>query len=462
MTAPPVSVWTRVSSRFVRVAASLLAIAVGLVALAPPASAHRGDQSYVYLDVGETSLSGRVEFPVLDIRTVFGVDLVPLEGEQFDAAMKGVAPRLQEYAQTIISIGAGGETYPLVFDGVEALSEYPEEPDRNYIILPFTVDKDFTAVPRTLDVTFEPFFDEIQNRDALLLIANDWSAGVFENGEEVLQSFTPGNRTQAVGLDSGAWWKTVKASTRLGVDHIKTGPDHILFILVLLLPSVLLMGTTGWRAAPSFGSALWRIVKIATMFTVAHTITFSLAGLDILPLPPSKFVESIIAISIALAALHNLRPIARNKEWMIAFGFGLFHGMGFASLVEDLEVSRTTQLLSLLGRNIGIELGQVAVILLAFPTLYLLRRTTLYRPVFVGGSVLLAVVSVGWMIERVFEVDLGINGAVEPVLEFPRVVVYVAIITALAFAWFLRERKADRLLDVHQHPAAEVEFVGAS
>ena len=131
------------------------------------------------------------------------------------------------------------------------------------------------------------------------------------------------------------------------------------------------------------------------MFTVAHTITFSLAGLDILPLPPSRFVESVIAGSIAAAALHNLRPIAVNKEWLIAFLFGLFHGMGFASLVENLDVARSTQLVSLAGRNLGIELGQTAVVLLVFPALFMLRRTRYYRWFFFAASVFLTIVSVG-------------------------------------------------------------------
>jgi len=148
---------------------------------------------------------------------------------------------------------------------------------------------------------------------------------------------------------------------RLGVDHIRTGPDHILFVPVLLLPAVLVFNTI-WRPAENFGASLWRITRVVSMFTVAHTITFSLAGLDILPLPPSKFVEAIIAISIAAAAIHNLRPIAQNKEWLIAFAFGLFHGMGFAGLVDGLEVSQSTKLLSLLGRNLGIEIGQTVVV----------------------------------------------------------------------------------------------------
>jgi hypothetical protein len=452
-----------ISARYLRRGAGAFVLSLLVVlAVAQSAFAHRGDQSYVYLDVGEKSLGGRVEFPVNDVKAAFGIDLL-LSGDELIQALDEASPTLRAYAAQHFSIGLDGETWPVTFEGAEMLAWYPKEAQRNYVILPFRVDRKFDSVPRTFAVTFNPFFDEIENRDALLLIGNDWQSGVIDNGEGVFLRYTPGNDTQTVGLDSGAWWKTMGASVKLGVDHIKTGPDHILFIFVLLLPSVLMLGAAGWRAAPTFGSALWRILKIATMFTLAHTITFTLAGLGVLPLPPSKFVEAVIAISIAMAALHNLYPLTKNKEWAIAFGFGLFHGMGFASLVEDLDVSRKTQLISLLGRNVGIEIGQVAVIILAFPALFLLRRTSAYRGVFVVGSVLLSVVSVGWMIERVFEVELGINDFVDPLLDFPRALIPVAILTGLAGAWYVRERRAGRLTGVHEHvPTDPPELVGAS
>ncbi len=232
----------------------------------------------------------------------------------------------------------------------------------------------------------------------------------------------------------------------LGVNHIRTGPDHILFVLVLLLPSVLVFRGLERMPAESFGSALWRVLKIVTMFTIAHTITFSLAGLDLLPLPPSKFVEAVIAVSIAVAALHNLRPVFHDREWTIAFAFGLFHGMGFASLVGNLDTDRSTQILSLLGRNIGIELGQAFVVVATFPALFLLRRTKAYTGIVTVLSLLFAVVAIGWMIERLFEVELGVSDLVDPVVELPNALVYLAIITALAAAYHRFEDRAGRLV----------------
>ena len=345
---------------------------------------------------------------------------------------------------------------------VEPLADDPLEPNRNYIFVDFVVDVDFETVPRVLDVTFDPFFDDIDNRDGLLLIGNDVQAGVVDNAEEVFVRFTPDSRTQTVSLDDTSWTKNLTASIKLGVDHIKTGPDHILFIFVLLLPSVLVFGAMRWQPAASFTSALWRILKIASMFTLAHTITFTLAGLDLLPLPPSKVIEAVIALSIAAAAVHNLTPVLINKEWAIAFGFGLFHGMGFASLVGGLETSRSVQLISLLGRNIGIEIGQAIVILVAFPALFLLRRTKVYMPLFKVASVGLVIVSLGWMYERVFEHDLGINDAIAPWLDVQKAAIPLVLITALAFAYQWFEGTKGRLLPVFTDEASAIESTWAS
>ena len=138
--------------------------------------------------------------------------------------------------------------------------------------------------------------------------------------------------------------------------------------------------------------------------------------------------------------------MAPNREWLISFVFGLFHGMGFASLVSGLDVSRGTQLISLLGRNIGIEIGQAVVVVVLFPLLFLLRRLPLYRPIFVAGSIILAILALGWAIERSLEVDLGVDTLVDPVFVYPRIFVLVAIATAGAAALYLRQQRADALL----------------
>ncbi|MDY7105863.1 MAG: HupE/UreJ family protein [Actinomycetota bacterium] len=431
------------------VTSTVLGVLVSVAALlglaAAPAGAHTGDQAYLYLDVAENELAGRVELPYGDVRTVFGLSLEGTD-EEVLTELEANAAELHEYADAHLSIGAGGEDWPVEFDGVELLEA--EEEWTQYVVLPFEVDLDGGSTPRSLDVGFDPFFDEIDGRDALLLIANDWGAGVIDNTEEVLVAFDGDTRSRSVDLGDTSQWTNFTSSIELGVDHIRTGPDHIAFVLVLLLPSVLVFVAApgSWAPGRSFGQGLWRVLKIVTMFTVAHSITFSLAGLGLLPLPPSKLVESIIAVSIAAAALHNLRPVTPNREWLLAFGFGLFHGLGFASLVSGLDVSRETQLVSLLGRNVGIEIGQAIVILMTFPALFLVSRTRFYRPFFVAGSIVLAAIAIAWTIERVLEIELGISRFVDEAIAFPRSIATMVLATAIAAGLYWWEQRNGRLL----------------
>jgi hypothetical protein len=137
-----------------------------------------------------------------------------------------------------------------------------------------------------------------------------------------------------------------------------------------------------------------------TAFTVAHSITLSLAALGVIDLP-TRLVESVIAASIVVAALNNLRPLVTRRLWLVAFGFGLVHGFGFASVLADLGLPRDALVLALVGFNIGVELGQLAIVVLFLPLAFALRRTRFYRSwVMVGGSLVIALLALVWLVER--------------------------------------------------------------
>lgn len=438
---------SRVLAAVALVVASVAVFFVGSV------SAHNAEESYVYLDVTETTLSGRIDLPFVGLRESLGFELDPgADPADWEAELNSRYDDLVGYADAHFDV----EDYPLTFGDLEFLFEDSPDQEINFVIVPYEARVTSATVPRQLTVTFDPFFQDIADMNALVIVQNDWSAGVFDNGEaqnrDAVFTYDASSPTQVVDLGDTSWWKNFSSSIELGVDHIKTGPDHILFVLVLLLPSVLLFSGGSWKPSDNFGGSLWRVLKIVTMFTIAHSVTFTLAGLDLIPLPSSKVTESIIALSIAAAALHNLRPIFPNKEWLIAFTFGLFHGLGFASLVSGLEVDRSTQLISLLGRNVGIEIGQAVVILVCFGLLYLLRNTVVYRWVMLIGSSVLAVVALLWMIERIFETEvalgsLTLNNMVEKFTRFPRSVIVIAALTVVAAGIQLYERRNNRLVD---------------
>jgi hypothetical protein len=263
---------------------------------------------------------------------------------------------------------------------------------------------------------------------------------------DTLLRYTANNTTQTVDLGDTSFWSGVTGVIALGVEHIRIGTDHILFIVALVLPSVLVFGRApGWQPSPSFAASLWRVLKIMSMFTVAHTITLTLGGLGIIELP-SALVETVIAVSIILAALHNLRPVLVNREWLIAFGFGLVHGFGFAGLLSDLGLTQSRLFVSLLGFNIGIEIGQAIIIMLVFPALFLARRTRVFLPAMNVVSLLLIAVASAWAIERAFGVNLGTDWIMVRASVWPRQLVPVALAYLLAGAAYRGDRTNDRLL----------------
>src|SRR5260221_198986 len=134
------------------------------------------------------------------------------------------------------------------------------------------------------------------------------------------------------------------------------GLGHILFLLSLLLPAVLVLEGGRWQAVARFPPAFWEVFKIVTSFTVAHSITLSLAALGVISLP-SRLVESAIATSVVLAALNNVFPLVHGRRWMVAFAFGLIHGFGFASVLRDLSLPHGALLIALVGFNLGVEVG---------------------------------------------------------------------------------------------------------
>ncbi|MBT8338335.1 MAG: HupE/UreJ family protein [Gemmatimonadetes bacterium] len=268
-----------------------------------------------------------------------------------------------------------------------------------------------------MDVFLSTGFDLDDDHRNLVVVEHNWRTSTFfQEGVEgqVAMILSPGNPRQALDLTSSTVFRGFLGFIWLGVWHIWIGIDHILFLMALTLPAVLARKEGRWVPVESFREALFNIVAIVTFFTIAHSVTLSLAALGVIELS-SRFVESIIAASIAVAAWANLRPTLGIKEWTIAFAFGLFHGFGFATVLGDIGMGREYLVLSLLGFNIGVELGQVAIILAAFPILFALRRTRLYDWILKLGSWFLIAVALLWFFERAFDFNVPLG----PILLAP-------------------------------------------
>lgn len=386
-----------------------------VVFLAPARStAHAPDQGYLYLSIHENAIDGRFELIAKDINRALGTSLPDdLTMEQLLEHL----PAIQSYFRQRTSFKTpDGTTYQLKFRDPTILDLNEME---DYVRFHFDLEG-VSEIPDKLNVTYEVLFDQYPKHRGWLIMEYNWKAGVINNQSLASTIFTPDLTSESLDLTDSSVWNGFWALTKLGVWHIWIGLDHILFIVALILPAVVrrreeedeVVGTNNyssvWQPVPKFRPAFLYIIKIITFFTIAHSITLALASLGIVNLS-SRFVESVIAISIALAAYHNIQPIFRGKEWIIAFAFGLFHGFGFASVLGEKGISGDYLVPSLLGFNLGVEIGQVLIICLVFPILFLIRKNRIYPKIITYGSMLLIFIALYWAVERAFEVDLTIG-----------------------------------------------------
>lgn len=195
-------------------------------------------------------------------------------------------------------------------------------------------------------------------------------------------------------------WKTLGRFLGEGIRHVLIGYDHVAFVLLLLLPSVLRGTRTGWQAVRSARSVICDLARIVTAFTIAHSITLGLAATATVRLPVQP-VEVAIAGSIVIAGCMNLFPGAARWRLALAFGFGLVHGFGFANALEELGVAGLTLAPMLAGFNLGVEVAQLLIVALACPVLLGLSRSPVYsRRLMPAMSVATAMTGAIWLVAR--------------------------------------------------------------
>jgi hypothetical protein len=236
-----------------------------------------------------------------------------------------------------------------------------------------------------------------------------------------------------------AWLSDLPFSNlfHLGMRHIREGADHLLFLLVLLLPAPLLVAGSRWGPSAGWRPTLLRMFGIVTAFTVGHSITLTLAALGILQVP-SRPVEVLIALSIFVSALHALRPIVPGKEAWIAGFFGLIHGFAFASTLGRLGLGHWQRVGGIAAFNFGIEAMQMLVVATLLPSLLLMSRTREYSYFRAGGAVLAAVTSLGWTVERIFDGATPVDTVVNALARHGLWIAVALFLTSLACLRFGR------------------------
>lgn len=370
----------------------LLGLALVLWAIGN-AWAHKPSDSYLSLviDPDETAqIRGQWDIALRDLDFVLGLDADD-NGAITWGELRGKQGAISSYALTRLSLQTERQACTLQADDLLA----DQHSDGAYAVIIFS-----GHCPRpvnSLAIDYRLFFDVDRQHKGLLKLQSGTAAAT---SSAVFAVDQPQREFEIGATAEKSRWHYFGQYIEEGTWHIWIGIDHILFLISLLLPAVMYWRYQRWEPVVVFKPAFWEVLKVVTAFTLAHSITLSAATLGWVSLP-SRVVESVIALSVVLAALNNLFPRVERARWAVAFGFGLIHGFGFASVLADLGLPDSALLVALLGFNLGVELGQLAIVAAFLPAAYLIRRSLFYRAfVLTGGSLLIAGIAGLWLAER--------------------------------------------------------------
>ena len=370
--------------------ARLIACLFLLCAWCAPAQAHKPSDSYLAISVQGQQITGQWDIAMRDLDFAIGLDGNGDGGLTWDE-IRARHQAISAYAMQRLQIATTAGACTLQ-PGEQLIDNHT---DGAYSVLRFTAACPGSAAPASLDIGYTLFADLDPQHKGLLKLSHD--------GDTQTAIFDPDSPRQTLSLAAPDRLAQFGAYVKHGIWHIWIGTDHILFLLSLLLPAVLLPGLREQQA--SLRAAFFDVLKVVTAFTLAHSITLTLASLSLIALP-SRWVESAIAASVVLAALNNLYPLFRGRRPVAAFVFGLIHGFGFASVLRDLGLPQSSLVSSLFGFNVGVEIGQLAIVAVFLPLAWWLRKTWFYRQLFTWGSLAIALVAAVWLAERVLDIKL--------------------------------------------------------
>ena len=342
-----------------------------LLAAVAPAAAHPAPFSYLDLQIGDAGVEGSLVLHVIDVAHDLGIDDPSrlLNGDEAQRAF----PRIVQIVGPRLTITGDDIALEPEWRSIEPA------PERDAVRLAFRLKG---AAPSRVAVrarlfAYDPFHQTFLN--------------VYEDGtlrQQAVFNATDGERVYYRGTAQGRW-AVVRTFIASGIHHILIGPDHILFLVGLLL-----LGG-GWRS----------LVRIVTAFTIGHSITLSLAALNVVT-PPATIVEPAIALSIVFVGADNLLvgTSGRDVRAWIALAFGLVHGFGFANVLREFGLPAEALAWSLFSFNLGVEIGQLLIVLAIAGALSLVRQRNqaVAQRLAYAGSIVVIAAGAYWFVQRVF------------------------------------------------------------
>lgn len=439
----------------------VLVAVVGFAALvlAPSsAHAHSGIQSYVYVSITPTSVDGRVEYPVGDLAEVLDVEL----GDSPTAATEFVtahAAAIRSYTAEHLALADGDGDWPLSFTGDVGVLQAAG----GYVVVPFDVEQRFDGAPRSFRAEFDGIIHANPERDALFLIENDWGTARFANEGDHLLGFSVGMTSQAIELDDVGALASMRAVRGLGTDAVRTGIDHLLFVVALVAPVALVARGGHVRgAAPTVSAATRRAATLLLASAVAHSLllwTLVVAGVD----ASTDAGGVLVAASVGAMAVYGVWRFT-ERELVVVVALSAVQGIGFAGDAARLRLDHIDTPLALIAFNIGIEVGVVVVALLVFPLLLALRRTRAAAVALYGVTTVICSYSAAWLIERTGLADIDVARVANPLRVWPRNLwlMLLALAGAGALSAWTARRGELRPVETHREvPTEDRELVAS-
>ena len=383
-----------------RLGASRALVALGLAAIASTAFAHKSSDSYLQIDAAPGKLAVRWDIALRDLDIALDLD-TDGDGKLTWGEVKAAWPRIESYAMAHMAIE--GCELRATERGLERRN------DGTYAVLHLTSTCTLGGPPK---ISYSLFSEVDPTHRGIAKVQRPGEALVLSVLDPSRAAAGEASASSASGGASGsASREAASAPSRWqflgeGIRHILGGYDHVLFLLCLLLPAVMRRTPGGWQPVERLSQAILPVVGIVSAFTVAHSITLTLAALKLVSLS-SSFIEPAIAVTIVLAALDNIWPIFPVRRIVVTFFFGLIHGFGFASVLAELNLPTADFAWALLQFNVGLEMGQLMIVGVATAVLFGLRGWSRYGTLVIRGGSLVAMTIAGlWFIERTANVKI--------------------------------------------------------
>ncbi len=398
-----------------RLILTVIAWLLAAVALTGTARAHQAPNSEAYLDFQTDRVTMEVVIPAAEYAFASGQRITGDDASQTQA---------RRYLTESISASSGSDAWRTQVESLEfvtrdgtpdlvaTLSLVPRDPSKL---------SDFTLRWRAVIATVPDHF-------VLVMLRRDPASKLGD--EPVVIGTLRGSRNALmINRGSARSWMPFANAVSLGAGHILGGIDHLAFLLALLLPLPLVARGGRWREARGAKLTIRSAAILISGFTLGHSATLIAASLGGMTLP-GALVETLIAISVLIAAIHAIRPIFPRREALFATLFGLVHGLGFAGFLSATDLSLARNIVTLLGFNLGIELVQIAIALAIVPALVTIAATPAYQWLRAALSLFCCVVAAVWVADRYVGLDERFVAPFEVVVETSMMLVFFTVLFA--------------------------------